>query len=362
MPMKYKLTFPISGELFMKEPPFELDGELIEPPLEQDFLEPEALSAQEMVDYESEIDFYFHDVADTGQMQDNTGILEQLDKDWLREKIDWADLSVYIENGCLAGRITINTKEPLTEHEYEVLSAYLWNQFDGSWIENMQENEIPVSGGTVKLRLEEPSMYQLIKEKKYEMTDIAHPKYPWLHRIRALVKVNKQVGEGEYGGFIESESNLSQDGGCWIYDNAICCGEAVVEKEARMFDSALARDSALITGDSRLFDRASAEGQCCIRSGEIKEHARVAGNAVISEGLVDGQSPLVAGYSNVYGEVRGHFIIYDTILPGEMLTNPTEDLFVLRDGKREVLEKVKNLEPLKEYKSPKKQREKGRER
>lgn len=360
--MKYDLIFPVSGEFFMEEPPFEPDEEWMEPPLEQYFPGPEVLSAQEMAEYESEIDFFLHDVADTGQMQDNTGILKELDKDWLREKIEWVDLSVHTENGCLAGRLTINTKEPLAEQEDEALSAYFWKQFAGSWIETMQRKEIPVSGGIMKLRLEEPSMYQLIKEKKYEITDIAHPKYPWLHRIRALVKVNEQVGEGEYGGFIESESNLSQDGGCWIYDNAICCGEAVVEKEARMFDSALARDSALITGDSCLFDRASAEGHCCIRSGEIKEHARVAGDAVISEGLVDGLSPLVAGYSNVYGEVRGHFIIYDTILPGEGMTNPTEDLFILRDGKREVMEKAKNLEPPKEYKALKKQREKGRER
>lgn len=44
---------------------------------------------------------------------------------------------------------------------------------------------------------------------KYEITDIAHPEYPWLHRIRALQDVGKDVKKGDLGGYVESESNLS---------------------------------------------------------------------------------------------------------------------------------------------------------
>ena len=40
-----------------------------------------------------------------------------------------------------------------------------------------------------------------------------------LYRIRALRDFN-DVKKGNIGGYIESESNLSQEGDCWVYDNA----------------------------------------------------------------------------------------------------------------------------------------------
>ena len=44
---------------------------------------------------------------------------------------------------------------------------------------------------------------------KYEITDIAHEKYPFLHRIRALRDIGSEVKAGDLGGFVECESNLS---------------------------------------------------------------------------------------------------------------------------------------------------------
>lgn len=45
--------------------------------------------------------------------------------------------------------------------------------------------------------------------QKYEITEISHEKYPFLHRIRALRDVSAEVRAGDLGGFVESESNLS---------------------------------------------------------------------------------------------------------------------------------------------------------
>ena len=42
---------------------------------------------------------------------------------------------------------------------------------------------------------------------KYKITEIEHPKYPWLHRIQALIDVNEKVPEGTLGGFVENENN-----------------------------------------------------------------------------------------------------------------------------------------------------------
>ena len=196
----------------------------------------------------------------------------------------------------------------------------------------------------------------MAEEKKYEITEITHPKYPWLHRIRARCQVNEQVGPGALGGYVQTEDNLSQDGTCWIYDQAICCEEAVVEDDGRMFDGAVARGSALISGDARMFERAVAEGNSSFFSGELKEDARLSGNAVVNRSD-NGLSPLIGRKSNVYGSVCGWFVVNDNIFEGEHYLNRTEDMFILENGKREVLVKQRKLEPPEEYRNEKSKRE-----
>ena len=195
-----------------------------------------------------------------------------------------------------------------------------------------------------------------MSQKKYEITEITHPKYPWLHRIRARCQVNEQVGPGALGGYVQTEDNLSQDGTCWIYDQAICCEEAVVEDDGRMFDGAVARGSALISGDARMFERAVAEGNSSFFSGELKEDARLSGNAVVNRSD-NGLSPLIGRKSNVYGSVCGWFVVNDNIFEGEHYLNRSEDMFILENGKREVLVKQRKLEPPEEYRNEKSKRE-----
>ena len=195
-----------------------------------------------------------------------------------------------------------------------------------------------------------------MSQKKYEITEITHPKYPWLHRTRARCQVNEQVGPGALGGYVQTEDYLSQDGTCWIYDQAICCEEAVVEDDGRMFDGAVARGSALISGDARMFERAVAEGNSSFFSGELKEDARLSGNAVVNRSD-NGLSPLIGRKSNVYGSVCGWFVVNDNIFEGEHYLNRTEDMFILENGKREVLVKQRKLEPPEEYRNEKSKRE-----
>ena len=64
--------------------------------------------------------------------------------------------------------------------------------------------------------------------QKYEITDIAHPRYPWLHRIRALRDIREDVHAGDLGGFVQSEDNLSIQDPSWIYGDAIACEVAYV--------------------------------------------------------------------------------------------------------------------------------------
>lgn len=52
-----------------------------------------------------------------------------------------------------------------------------------------------------------------------------------LHRI-------KRISDGKLGGWIESEDNLSQEGNCWIGDNAKVYGDATIYDNAQVFSHA----------------------------------------------------------------------------------------------------------------------------
>ena len=58
-----------------------------------------------------------------------------------------------------------------------------------------------------------------------------------LFRIKALISFGN-VEEGELGGYVEKEENLSDDGNAWVYDNARVYGNAWVYGNARVYGDA----------------------------------------------------------------------------------------------------------------------------
>lgn len=88
-------------------------------------------------------------------------------------------------------------------------------------------------------------------EKKYEILFTDHPEYMIykdhsctpLYRIKAL-KDFSDVKAGDIGGFVHSEDNLSQEGDCWIYNNAAVYHHARIEEDAKV------RNEATVIGDS----------------------------------------------------------------------------------------------------------------
>lgn len=48
-----------------------------------------------------------------------------------------------------------------------------------------------------------------------------------VYRIVSLKNFN-DIKKGQKGGFVESYRNLSNEGNCWIYDNAIVCDFAKI--------------------------------------------------------------------------------------------------------------------------------------
>lgn len=95
------------------------------------------------------------------------------------------------------------------------------------------------------------SQIRFLKErdikKKYELTKetITTLGGRKLHRIRAL-KNFADVKVGDLGGFVEKEKNLSQQGDCWVYDEAKVYGIAQVNGCSKVCNQALVMDHAVI--------------------------------------------------------------------------------------------------------------------
>lgn len=70
-------------------------------------------------------------------------------------------------------------------------------------------------------------------EKKYILTDrcLINDKGIKMFQIKCT-KAFGLIKEGELGGFIEKEANLSQDGDAWVYGNARVYGNAWVSGDA----------------------------------------------------------------------------------------------------------------------------------
>ena len=122
--------------------------------------------------------------------------------------------------------------------------------------------------------------------QKYEITGIAHEKYPFLHRIRALRDIGDKVKAGDLGGFVEREENLSFEPGddAWIFDDAIAAGEGCVDKGSRLFGDAIVCGNAYLTQNGSMSAHARAEGDAYIRGAALCGHARACGASTIFSG------------------------------------------------------------------------------
>lgn len=179
-----------------------------------------------------------------------------------------------------------------------------------------------------------------ISNQKYEITDMAHEEYPFLHRIRALRDICGEIRAGDIGGFVESESNLSAEPGdcAWIFDDAIACGSAYVSKGSVMSGHSHAEDNAYLRG-------ASMTGK-----------ALASGNAQIIHDPHTMGTPILSGNCKVYGTVQGDIRITGSavILPCEEVRNDTRDTFVLSGKSRSVIRGIgrETLKPLQKEVSP----------
>lgn len=111
--------------------------------------------------------------------------------------------------------------------------------------------------------------------KKYKLTNERHESYGTLRRVRALRYIPRYgVRPGDLGGWIESENNLSQDGNCWVGEDAMVSGNAWVGEDAQVSGDAWIYGNAMVYGNAQVSGDARAWGDAHISQNGFVSSAR----------------------------------------------------------------------------------------
>nr|DAS66495.1 MAG TPA: Putative transferase, nesg, ydcK, Structural Genomics.38A [Bacteriophage sp.] len=138
--------------------------------------------------------------------------------------------------------------------------------------------------------------YKILKDQAITMDGST------IYRIKALKNFG-DVEAGDMGGFVEKEENLSHDGPCWIYD------DAMVYHNAKVRDNAIVRGYAHVYNESQVLHNAIIEGHSRVHGhGIVFGNARIKDNGgVFDHGIVNGfaivqDNAVVRDCARVYGE------------------------------------------------------------
>lgn len=180
--------------------------------------------------------------------------------------------------------------------------------------------------------------------EKYEITDIAHEQYPFLHRIRALRDIGEEVKAGDLGGFVESETNLSFGLGddAWIFDDAIVAGDAVVDKNALLRDNATVCGQACVSCGSVMSGHSRAQDDVYLNGATMLDNATASGNAMILRERRLGGAPVLSGQCRVYGTVRGDIRVGGkaVLFSNQSVENVSKDTFILTEKGQDVMRRL----------------------
>ncbi|WP_420639230.1 hypothetical protein [Candidatus Poriferisocius sp.] len=142
-----------------------------------------------------------------------------------------------------------------------------------------------------------------------------------LKRVRALRDITVLVdgqpvlvaAQGEIGGWVEGEDNLSAEGSAWVggdakvFDRARVEGDALVTDFAEVSDGAVVRDQAQVSGRAKVFGRAQvSDGAAVVDAAVVCSEARVYEQAVVEgEAVVCGSVPRAFSQSTWAGAGEG---------------------------------------------------------
>lgn len=185
-----------------------------------------------------------------------------------------------------------------------------------------------------------------------------------LYRIQALKKFDTNgahIFEGDYGGYVEKEDNLSQEGTSWVFGLGAVYGNARVEGNAtvsslseqvlwnsfgksygfthvfgnvKMSGNAVARENSVVRDNVVLCDDADVVSSVLVGDVVVKENAKFhssaageqavfGGNCIFERTIVQGENPVFGGTFYVKGSYENRV---DELR--EMAESKTDDSYI----------------------------------
>ena len=199
----------------------------------------------------------------------------------------------------------------------------------------MTETTVTTATTATTITPDEGPKYLLLKNSVYRSGDTD------VYRIISLRDIKDEYGEvlipvGCVGGFIESYQNLSQEGTCWVYDNAVVKhhavvkDNAVVKNDSIVCDHAVVRGDAVVSGKSVLSDFAEITDRGCASDAILKDAAVVRDDASVLGSVVLGGSVIqdsgLVMTSSVITEAIISGLVSCSLVEGCKTVLPTEQL------------------------------------
>lgn len=129
-------------------------------------------------------------------------------------------------------------------------------------------------------------------ERKYEILpeEVSGPDGGGYCQIRALRDIPEiDVGKGDLGGFVSSQTSLSHSGNSWVFEGGYIGGNAIVEGDA------IVGDGAIVTGTAHVKDNAA-----ICRGVVIDGNAIVGGDVVVRHGNISCGAVVTKQYHYLY--------------------------------------------------------------
>jgi hypothetical protein len=110
---------------------------------------------------------------------------------------------------------------------------------------------------------------------------------------RSLSRV-RRLSDGLLGGYIETQDNLAQSGGCFLFEKSRAFGNSRIRDDAELYG--MVYGEAVLAGNAKVF-------------GEVFGQARVLDHAIVRGRVYD--QALVKDSAEVYGQAYGRSVVED---------------------------------------------------
>lgn len=109
-----------------------------------------------------------------------------------------------------------------------------------------------------------------------------------LYQIQSLVNIISPpfiISKGDFGGYIEHEGNLSQDGECWIFPGCTASDNSRVIQDSILSDNTEISDNVLISGNS-VIKEAKLSGFSSVHNSTVSGPFIISNNARIINSII----------------------------------------------------------------------------